>query len=105
VTAIFQSVTVALKIIFLILSLQTASAVCRTINKNKRTLSGTDDQQGAKRAGIVSGLCAGRTVDETMSYGDFNKNPVYEDKWSSTNLLLLEDLLIRVSNRKFMAVG
>jgi hypothetical protein len=32
-----------------------------------------------------------------MSYGDFNKNPVYEDKWSSTNLLLLEDLLIRVS--------
>jgi hypothetical protein len=38
------------------------------------------NQQGATRAGIVSGLCAGYTENETMSYGDLNKKPVYDDK-------------------------
>jgi hypothetical protein len=39
------------------------------------------NQQGATRAGIVFGLHAERTMNETMSYKDFNKNSVYNDKW------------------------
>jgi hypothetical protein len=40
---------------------------------------------------------AGRTVKEIMSYGDFRKKTVYDEKyWSSTNVLLLEDLLIHL---------
>ncbi len=36
------------------------------------------NRQGATRAGVVSGLSAGYTENETMGYGDFNKNPVYD---------------------------
>ncbi len=37
-------------------------------------------QQGATGTGIVFGLHAAHTMNETMSYGDFNKNPFYADK-------------------------
>jgi hypothetical protein len=42
-------------------------------------------QQGAKGAGIVFGLHAAHTINETMSYGDFNKKTVYTDKWQLDN--------------------
>ncbi len=65
----------------LILVLQTISAACWTINKNKRTghIPAKTNQQGATRAGIVFGLHARRTMNETVSYGDFNKNTFYND--------------------------
>jgi hypothetical protein len=37
--------------------------------------------QEATRAGTVSGLRAGRTMEEIMSYGDFCKNTFCDDKW------------------------
>ena len=49
-----------------ILSHQTVSASCRTINKKKQKLPAKMNQQGATRAGIVSGPCAGCTENETM---------------------------------------
>jgi hypothetical protein len=53
------------------------------------------NQQEATKAGTVSGLRAGRTVKEIISYGDFSKHAHYDEKnGSSTNVLLLEDLLI-----------
>jgi hypothetical protein len=36
--------------------------------------------QGAPRAGTVSGLRAGKTGKEIMSYGDINNNTVYNIK-------------------------
>jgi hypothetical protein len=55
------------------------------------------NQQEATKAGSLSVLRAGRTVKEIMSYGDFRKKTVYDEKYgSSTNVLLLEDLLIHL---------
>jgi hypothetical protein len=39
-------------------------------------MSAKINQQGATRAGIVFGLHAGHTMNETVSYGDFNENTV-----------------------------
>jgi hypothetical protein len=55
------------------------------------------NQQEATRAGTVSGLRAGRTVKEIMSYGDFSKKTYFSMiNGSATNVLLLDDLLIQL---------
>jgi hypothetical protein len=38
------------------------------------------NQQEGTRAGIVSVLCAGRTMKEIMSFRNINKSPVYDGK-------------------------
>jgi hypothetical protein len=53
--------------------------------------------QGATRDRIVSRLRAGRTMNEITSYGDFNKNTVYDDKWKFDDFIASRDLLRLVS--------
>ncbi len=55
------------------------------------------NQQEATRAGTFSGLRAGSTVKEIMSYGDFSKKTYFPMiNGSSTNVLLVDDLLIQL---------
>ncbi len=53
----------------------------KTKTKTKGHIPAKTNQQGATRAGIVFGLHAGRTMNETVSYGDFSKNTFYNGKW------------------------
>jgi hypothetical protein len=51
------------------------------------------NQQEATRAGTVSGLRAGSTMTEFMSYGNFSKKTYFSMfNGSLTNVLLLDDL-------------
>ncbi len=55
------------------------------------------NQQEATRAGTGSGLGAGSTVKDIMTYGDFSKKTYFSMiNGSSTNVLLLDDLLIQL---------
>jgi hypothetical protein len=51
-------------------------------NKHHQTHSSKDESTGKEgtRAGIVSVLCAGRTMKEIMSFRNINKSPTYDDK-------------------------
>jgi hypothetical protein len=63
-----------------ILSLQTISALCQTICKNKQTHSGIDELAGTFKRRDFLRTSRGRTEKQMMSYRDINKNTVYDVK-------------------------